>query len=289
MLAQVNLIPTESKQLICQAVAAIDVIKRAAKEGIIVIHPSSSTYFLIEELTGSKPKTNFWVMGAITPKAACGDMGGFTGEKQLSNIPGPGGFPFLWVIEKGKLEMGKKPLIDLLGKMGPQDVYIKGVNAIDQQGCVGIMTGNVTEGGTIGLVLDAYHRKGFNLVFPVGLEKLIPVSVRTASEEAMRTNYSYAMGIPVSLFPCSEGIKVTEVDAIKILSGALAIPIGAGGLGGAEGALTMVLKGNEEEVRKAIYHVEKAKGSKLPQLRLFNCHDCLNHMCKFPVGDKPWV
>ena len=139
------------------------------------------------------------------------------------------------------------------------------------------------------VLIDAYNEKHFNLVFPVGLEKLIPISVQQAAETAIRSDFDYAMGAPVSLIPCTEGIKVTEVDAIKILSNAEAIPMGAGGLGGAEGAITMAIKGSEEQVKKAIYHAEKAKGSKLPQLRLFNCLDCPNQMCKFPVGDKPWV
>lgn len=41
-----------------------------------------------------------------------------------------------------------------MAAMGPDDVYIKGVNALDPQGNVGIMVGNPTEGGTIGFFVS---------------------------------------------------------------------------------------------------------------------------------------
>lgn len=43
MLAQVSLTPTESKKLIAKAVAEMDVVKKAANQGIVALHPSSST------------------------------------------------------------------------------------------------------------------------------------------------------------------------------------------------------------------------------------------------------
>ena len=46
--------------------------------------------------------------------------------------------------------------------MGTKDVYIKGVNALNIKGAVGILTGNLVEGGTIGRVYSASKRKGFS-------------------------------------------------------------------------------------------------------------------------------
>jgi len=99
------------------------------------------------------------------------------------------------------------------------------------------------------------------------------------------------MGLSSGLLPCPKGDKVaivTEADAINILTGATAIPIAAGGLGGAEGAIIMTIKGNSEQVGRAIDFVEQCKGARLPQLRLCNCKDCPDR-CTFPVGDKNWV
>ena len=92
-------------------------------------------------------------------------------------------------------------------------------------------------------------------------------SIREAAKEAKLTKYEYGMGMPVGLFACPAGMTVNELPAIEILSGAGAIPIAAGGLGGAEGALTLVVKGRDDQVRKALEFVEQSKGAKLPQLR----------------------
>ena len=97
------------------------------------------------------------------------------------------------------------------------------------------------------------------------------------------------MGMPVGLYPCPTGITVTEVRAFEILSGASAIPIASGGLGGAEGAVTLVLKGDSVNVNKALEFVEQSKGAKLPDLRLCNCTDCPVPNCRFPVADKQWT
>ncbi|MFC1870622.1 hypothetical protein ACFLYE_05100, partial [Chloroflexota bacterium] len=125
----------------------------------------------------------------------------------------------------------------------------------DTKGNVGILAANEVEGGTYGLVTSALKRKGFNIVFPVGLEKLIPNPIRAATREALRTQLDYSMGLTCSLIPCQGGTVVTEVEAIRILSGATAVPIAAGGLAGAEGAITLVIKGETEQVNQAIEYV----------------------------------
>lgn len=291
MYAQVILTPTESKKLIGKAVASMDIVKNAAQRGKVIMHPSSSTWFVVEALTGKIPTTNVWLCGAITPKGACGEMGVHTGEQSLSKLSGPGGFPHSWVIREGKLSAGET-LEDLMANMGPDDVYIKGVNAVDTQGNVGVMIGNPVEGGTIGFVVATMKKRPFHLLFPVGLEKLIPIPVEEATiiaKESKREGCSYSMGAAVGMLPCAEGKSITEIDAIKILSGAEAVAVGAGGVGGAEGAIYLVIKGEDEQVKKAIEYVEQSKGAKLPMVRQFNCYDCPNKMCPSPVAGKSWV
>jgi hypothetical protein len=55
MLAQVVLTPAESKKLIAKAVAKLEAVQQAAKKGIVALHPSSSTYFIIEEVRNLRP------------------------------------------------------------------------------------------------------------------------------------------------------------------------------------------------------------------------------------------
>ena len=288
-LAQVVLTPTESKKLIAMALAEIDVVKRAVDYGMIVLNPSSSTYFIVEAITGQRLYTNAWVCGMIVPRGACVEVGELTGMLLGDSANrGPATFKNSWVIREGKLTVGT-PLGTLLDEMGPDDVYIKGVNAIDPDGNVGCLVGDPIANGTIGLVTATLRKKNFNLIFPVGLEKLIPIPVRQAAKEAKRASYTYGMGVATSLFSCPEGMVITEPKAIEILSGATAIPMAAGGLGGAEGAVTLLIKGNDDQVNEAIKHVERSKGARLPQVRTWNCHDCSPELCTFPLIGKHWV
>jgi len=101
--------------------------------------------------------------------------------------------------------------------------------------------------------------RGVEVILPVGLEKPIPVSVLVGSKEISSSNIDYATGISCGLVPIF-GAVVTEVEAIKALTRAEAIPIGAGGIAGGEGSIVLLLKGGDSEVRQAIELVEKIKG-----------------------------
>lgn len=284
MLAQIVLTPAESKKLIAKAVARLEAVQKAVEKGIVALHPSSSTYFIVEELTGSKPKTNYWVCGAVTPRGMCVEMAMALGSTLTphEDSTDPGDLQGTWIIENGRLG-GEEKLSSLLYRMTPSDVYVKGVNALDPEGNVGVLFGLE---GSMGYIQNAKKRRNFTIVYPAGLEKLIPVSVYQAAKEAQFTRYESGMGMPVGLYPCPTGVTVTEVRAIEILSGASAIPIASGGLGGAEGAVTLVLKGKPDEVRNAFDFVEQSKGARFPDVRLCNCTDCPVPNCKFPVKGK---
>lgn len=289
MLAQVILTPTESKKLIAIAIGKLEVVRQAAQEGMVVMHPSSSTYFIFEELTGTKPKTNYWVCGVVTPRGTCVEMAMlFGGHSPSAENYNPGDLRGLWAIKKGKVLI-EVPLSELLEQMTANDVYIKGVNALDTQGNVGILIGEPVRGGALGVVLSAWRKKHFNFIYPAGLEKLIPISISQAAKEAKRPQYEYAMGLPAGLFPCPEGKTITEINAVEVLSCATAVPVASGGLGGAEGATTLIIKGTNQQVRSAIEFIEQSKGARLPPLRLCNCNDCPVPDCRFPVRDKHWV
>jgi hypothetical protein len=284
MLAQIVLTPAESKKLIAKAIVRLEAVQQAAKKGIVALHPSSSTYFIVEEITGSKPKTNYWVCGVVTPKGMCVEMAmalgtGLTPHEESTD---PGDLQGTWVIEKGQLANAEK-LSSLLYRMTPSDVYVKGINALDREGNVGVLFGLE---GSMGYIQAARKKRKFTIIYPAGLEKLIPLSVKEAAKEAKLTRYESGMGMPVGLFPCPTGVTVNEVRAIEILSGASAIPIASGGLGGAEGAITLVLKGKANEVKKALDFVEQSKGARLPDLRLCNCTDCPVPNCRFPMTGK---
>ena len=179
MLAQVVLTPTESKKLIAKAVAKLDVVRQAAMEGMVVIHPSSSTYFIIEELTGAKPRTNYWVCGVVTPRGMCVEMAMAFGDHSPRTVKfDPGKLRGLWAIKNGRV-LAENTTAELMEQMTPKDVYIKGVNALDSQGNVGILVG---ERGGLGVILLAWKKKKVHLNFPGRAGKIDPHSGTPSSQ-----------------------------------------------------------------------------------------------------------
>jgi hypothetical protein len=292
MRAQVVLTSPESKCLISKAIARMDVVQKALSKGTVVIHPSSSTYFIVKEITGDIPRTDHWVLGGVFPQGLCTEANS-SGKRPtvISNEPPPkwnaDRFPFNWVIKGGKLSSGIL-LGTILEEIGPEDVYVKGCNALDTEGNAGVLFGH-DGGGTIARVMGVQKQKGFHVILAVGLERLIPVSIAQAAKATARNvDFDYGMGMPCGLYPVKGGTTITEIQAIEILSGAKAVAIAAGGLGGAEGATVLAINGDKKQVSKAIEYVEQSKGAKLPQARPLPCQLCTSGDCHFAVRDKHW-
>jgi len=276
--AQITLTPAEAKKLIAKAVAKLNVMKKALNYGTIVIHPSTTTSFIFEELFGKFPTEGF-ACGVVTPKGTCISEAMRKVFVEERGVLRPEEFR-PWVIKRGKL-VEKIKLAQILKEMGPDDVYIKSGNAIDSEGNVGVFVGHPL-GGTIGLAFSICAARGINLVIPINLEKLILTPIKEASRKAGIQRMNYSMGMPVGLLPIT-GVVVTELDAIKILSGADAVQIGAGGILGAEGATTIVIEGKDSEVEEAINIIKSIKGTIIPSLSLPNCISCAWPTCPLRV------
>lgn len=286
MRAQVVLRPTESKKLIAKAVVDVGAVKKALREGIVVIHPSSTTYHMVEYISGEKPE-GIWIIGMICPRGTC--LEGVTQkafeENKYGELSDPANFPFSWVFKKGKLQKNLK-LSDILDEMGEGDVYIKGVNAIDSHGYVGVLIASLA-GGTISKAAVAQRKKGFQMIYVAGLEKFVPTSLRGIAKETGRDKTEVAFGIPCGLWIKHESC-FTEIDAFKVLTGVEAIPIAAGGVGGGEGSVVLVLKGENEKVQKAIEVFKEMKGAQLPEIISPDCPTCHFPGCNFAGKNMEW-
>jgi len=170
---------------------------------------------------------------------------------------------------------------ELLEEMGEKDVYIKSANALDPGWHAGVLVGS-SRGGMIGRALPVICRRKVNLLIPVGLEKLIPISVAEASKEAGIFKMGSSMGMPCDLMPM-EGTVITEIEAIDILSGAAAIPIAAGGVSGAEGAVTMVIRGSKDQIQILREILLEVKGEKMTDVPRAECRNCPNRT------NAPWM
>jgi hypothetical protein len=117
-------------------------------------------------------------------------------------------------------------------------------------------------------------------MYLAGIEKFVPSSLFAATKESGREKTSAALGSPCGLFPI-KAEPFTEIDAFRVLSNVEAIPIAAGGVGGAEGSVMFILKGEENNVENAMSLVKAVKGIKLPPLILPDCLECHFPGCYF--------
>ena len=242
--ALVILNPSESRRLLAKATVALPEVQNAWKNGLIIIARGITNAYVTEE---------FFKI-SVEPKA--GQTAGIICNGIANNHAGP---PVCtWhVIYKGKPVENADSTVEIQ-KFGPEDVMIKGANAIDTNGDAGIWTCGA-KGGTIGMCWPIITPRGSHLIQPVGLEKLVP-SVAEAAKHSGIHHFKYSMGAPGRIVPVTTGKVVTEIQAFELLAGVKAYPIASGGVGGSEGCICLTLEGEEEKVEKAFELAKSVKG-----------------------------
>lgn len=250
MQIQITLTPAESKRLIAKAVVKLEEVRKAFKNGVIIIGVGTTNACVAEELLERKIERERFVAGMVLPRGTYV----LPVEKRLKEI----------IIRKGNVIDAK--MGDVLPELSSSDVFIKGANALDASGTAGVfMAGH--RGGTIGRALGTLMSRGVNLIIPVGLEKFIPGSIKNIAPLAGMDKVTFSTGVPVGIMPV-HGKIITELDAIQILSGAEAMMMGKGGVSGAEGAVTLLVSGSQKQLRKVRQLVETVKGESSPAIKV---------------------
>ncbi len=147
------------------------------------------------------------------------------------------------VISDGQWQKGKT-VLKVADDLETGDVVLKGANAFDARGQAAVQIGH-PKGGTILAVLPAVIGRRVRLIVPVGLEKRVleDVNVLVQRCNALETKGPRLCPMPGEIF--------TELDAIKLLTGADACLIAAGGVYGAEGAAWLGITGTKEQIEAA--------------------------------------
>jgi len=241
--ALIALTPSESKRLIAKGVAALPEVRQALKRGIIIVARGTTDAFVCEELTGDgiEHKGHF--------------AAGFICDGELSVTPASKLMPVL-VLRDGS--RSDTPPADALREFGENDVSIKGANAIDADGNVGILAAG-PDSGTIGGILPTVMARHSTLICPVGLEKMIP-SVPLACRATGLLRFKYSTGVPVALIPAPNALAVTEIQAFEMLTGVKATAIAGGGIGGSEGTTVFSLEGDAAQIERTMDLVRSVKG-----------------------------
>lgn len=251
MKAQLTLTPAEGKRLIAKAVSCMENVQFAYKNGTVIIATSTTTAYVAEELMCKEiPNKGMYTAGVVT--------------KEGTGITVTDGRYNHYVFVEGELTECTTPqLIPYLAKMGPDDVFIKGANAVDPFGAAGVLL-HGPGGGTIGTAWGYIMRNGIQCIIPAGLEKLVPISLSDAAMRMGANVIDKAMGWPCGMMVI-QGQVITEMESFKLLFGVEAIPVAGGGIDGAEGCKVYLLEGPTENVEAAYEAVASIKGE--PELK----------------------
>jgi len=233
--------PEAGKRLIAKAFVYIPEILRALKNQTIVVVAGTTNGYIAEELLkhieqSDGFKRDHFFRGITLPPRYSSENTGKPGSEAE--------FPGDVIIEKGVWLKGKT-IFDVSKDLNKGDIVIKGANAVDVINRKAAVLIGHSEGGTLIAALSAVIGKRAVLYIPVGLEKRVPGNLDQIAE---RINSPNASG--PRLFPISGNI-VTELDAIRIITGASAEIIAAGGICGAEGCYYVAVSGSEDQVENA--------------------------------------
>ncbi len=234
--AQLVLSPANGKRLIAKAVLKSKEFRKAMDSGIIVLSLGTTNAFIYEEITGKKVIPEEYAAGIVK-----GSLGVSSVGKRLKPL----------VLNKGQII--DLPWQEAIKAMDENSLFIKGANAFDTSGLIGILVGG-EGGGTIGQALGFLAVKKIPLMVPVGIEKRLDSVLQAAKYLAKPTDGTKDM--QAGMVVVSNSILITEIEAFEILFNVEAALVAAGGISGFEGSGIFVIKGEERLVQKALDTVE---------------------------------
>jgi len=248
MKATIVLGPGASKRLIAKGVAAQPLVRRALVSGTVVITLGTTNAAVAEEVLGRPIDREAFAAGFVDDRW---NLAARVSEAREI------------VLRKGQpVVLPPQEVVELL-QVG--DVVIKGGNAIDPWGTVGVLTA-AKGGGTVGRYLSPALARGVDLVIPISLGKLVQTSILDLARELGSGRIDLAMGLPAGMQPLV-GEVVTEVEALEILFGVSALHVASGGVGRGAGSVSLLLDGPEEGVRAAFTLATSLVAEEDPPLR----------------------
>lgn len=226
------------KRLIGKAVAAYPAVSQALVSGTIVIVAGTTNGYVAEELLGQIgevdhfDRSRFFRGLVLPPSKPTTDTGRSPDENK---------FPGDVVITNGVWRKGQT-IFDVVDDLKEGDVIIKGANALDPvRKRAAVLIGH-PKAGTIGVALQACIGRRVRLILPVGLEKRV---FSNLDELCAKLNQPGAKGFRLLPTP---GEVITEIEAIKLITGADATLFAAGGVSGAEGGIWLIISGAPEQL-----------------------------------------
>ena len=262
-----TLTSAESRRLIAKAVVAMPEFKKAWESAYLLLAGGTTNAFIAQELLGRDGiEPGRCTVGISTDGLLC-----------VTNPDSRKSFPN--VFYKG--EKSDKTLVEALADFHADTVVIKGANAVDMNGYVGIITSGF-DGGTVPRIIGPVTSKGLKFITPVGLEKLVPSVQASAKALGGATHIDTSMGADPGMYCIGTSTIVTEIEAIKMLFNADATLVCCGGVGGNEGAVTLAVDGDEKDIKALVEFLEtEIKGEPPVKGNKGICEVCRYKFCRY--------
>lgn len=230
MKLEIVLTVTQSKRLIAKGVRNHPAVVAAMEHGNIGICRGTTCSYVAEEFLGRPVERFSYTTGLTLPPRP--EPAITPAKEKIADI----------IIRKGDIHTDGPTVFEAAKDMNPGDVIIKGANALNYRSRIaGCLIGHPAGGYMGGFWGPLFGRK-LKLIIPVGLEKEIAEDILEVSELTLE-------GPGNALMPMT-GAILTEIEAIGILTGAGAYQIAAGGIRGAEGAIRLLVSGDDDQIAK---------------------------------------
>lgn len=239
---RVTLTVAESKRLIAKGLARYAPVAEKMENGVVIVCRGSSNTYLAEELLQTNLLHGAFLTGRIQPEGSAP----LPVKTSIAEI----------VIRDGVYEPDTK-LIPGLKSMQSGDLIFKGANLVHYADrtaavCIGHPTG-----GTMGMFLPFVEEQGVRLIIPVGLEKQTSQNLAELEEKSLA---DHELNKKVPWLKVLPGEIFTEIEAIQQFADVEVYQLASGGISGAEGAVTLAIKGLPKEVEKALDKVRTVHG-----------------------------
>ena len=256
-----------SRPLLAKAVVAMPEFKKAWESAYLLLAGGTTNAFIAQELLGRDGiEPGRCTVGISTDGLLC-----------VTNPDSRKSFPN--VFYKG--EKSDKTLVEALADFHAETVVIKGANAVDMNGYVGIITSGF-DGGTVPRIIGPVTSKGLKFITPVGLEKLVPSVQASAKALGGATHIDISMGADPGMYCIGTSTIVTEIEAIRMLFNADATLVCCGGVGGNEGAVTLAVDGDEKDIKALVEFLEtEIKGEPPVKGNKGICEVCRYKFCRY--------
>jgi hypothetical protein len=243
--AQKVITVSEGKRLIAKGLVQLPVVQNVLKRGMLIICKGTTTTYIAQEILKTEIPHGSFVIGKVYP------------EKGGERLPPRRAIGEIVIIDgQHRKDLS---LEEATKKLKAGDVVLKGANVLSYQrklaaGLIGVPSSGA---GTSGRIIPATAGTKAHFIIPVGLEKEVGGDI-VEIVKAMQTPAT-TLGDDLSMVLYT-GTIFTEIEALHALTGVSALHVASGGIGGAEGAVRLLLRGSRKQVEHALEAIAGIQG-----------------------------